>query len=141
MSTDLEKQRLGALAEHLVEATAQRVAQWERTSDDVYSWGAAEGAVTIGSRDRDGEPPYQLGLYTDDGKQVDELASELLADDQPAPWNDPLAELYRVARRSALGADEIIDALIERLRRSADATAAPHRTLLERARTGLSPNE
>jgi catechol 2,3-dioxygenase-like lactoylglutathione lyase family enzyme len=30
-------------------------------------------------------------------------------------WNEPLAVLYRAARRSALNADEVVDALIEAL--------------------------
>jgi hypothetical protein len=137
MSTDLEKQRLLTLAQHLVEATAQRTAHWDVRADDVYFWGAGEGSVTIASRDRDGEPPYELELYTADGSKVDELASELLVGDEPAPWNDALAELYRIARRSALGADEIIDALLERL---ADASG-PQQSLLDRARAGFSATD
>jgi hypothetical protein len=137
MSTELEKQRLITLAQHLVEATAQRTAQWDARADHVYFWGAAEGSVTIASRDRDGEPPYELALYAVDGNKVDELASELLAGDEPAPWNDALAELYRIARRSALGADEIIDALLERL---AEASGQ-HQSLLDRARAGFSASD
>jgi hypothetical protein len=137
MSTDLEKQRLITLAQHLVEATAHRAAHWDVRGDDVYFWGAAEGSVTIASRDGDGEPPYELALYTADGSKVDEAASELLVGDEPAPWNDAFAELYRIARRSALGADEIIDALLERL---AEASG-PHQSLLERARAGFSTTD
>ncbi len=134
MSTDLEKERLSTLAQHLVDATAQRTAHWDVRADDVYFWGVAEGSVTIASRDRDGEPPYELALYTADGSKVDQLESELLVGDEPAPWNDPLAELYRIARRSAFGADEIIDALLGRL----TGASGPHQSLLERARSGLS---
>lgn len=134
MSTDLEKERLSTLAQHLIDATAQRRAQWDVHADDVYRWGVAEGSVTIASRDRDGEPPYELALYTADGSKVDELESELLAGDEPAPWNEALAELYRIARRSAFGAEEIIDALLERLAGAADA----QQSLLERARAGFS---
>jgi len=36
------------------------------------------------------------------GKQVDELSSERLEGDRPAPWKDTLAEVHLVARRSAL---------------------------------------
>jgi hypothetical protein len=134
MSTDLEKERLSTLARHLVDATAQRAAQWDVQSDDVYSWGAPEGSVTIASRDRDGEPPYELALCTTDGSKVDGLESELLVGDEPAPWNDALAELYRIARRRAFGADAILDALLERL----GGASGPHQSLLERARSGLS---
>jgi len=133
MSNDLEKERLATLAQELATTGGQQGAAWERKSDDVYSWDAAEGKVTIASRDRDGEPPYELTVYTSAGDKVDELFSELVENDQPAPWNDALAEVYRVARRSALGADEIIDALIQRLRTArGDSAIGLHRSLLRR---------
>jgi hypothetical protein len=44
-----------------------------------------------------------------------ELTSQLVGDDRPAEWNKPLADLYRAARRSALRADDVIEALIEAL--------------------------
>jgi hypothetical protein len=142
MSTELEKERLMTLAERLAAATAERVAQWQVTADDVYSWGVPEGTVTIASRDRDGEPPYELTLYNTGAEKVDELTSELLAGDEPAPWNEPLAELYRVARRSALGADDVIDALLGRLRGvgSGETSISP-RSLLGRTRAGVPSTE
>jgi hypothetical protein len=115
MSYDHTEQRLTELANRLVAATTGRAAQWQLEGDDVFVWTAAEGSVTVGSRDRDGEPPYELVVYNPARERVDELTSELLTDDQPAPWNDSLVELYRAARRSALRADDIVDALIEAL--------------------------
>ena len=133
MSSDLEKERLGTLAQELGSATAQRAALWERKDDDVYTWSAEEGTVTIATRDHDGEPPYELTVYNAAGEKVDELASELVGDDQPAPWNGTLAELYRVARRSALGADEIVDSLLARLRgEGGDETEGLNWSLLRR---------
>jgi hypothetical protein len=135
MSNDHEKERLTALALGLVSGTIARAARWELKERDLYAWGATEGAVTIASRDRDGEPPYEFALYNGRGERADELTSELLDDDEPAPWNDALAELYRVARRSALGADEIIDALMDRLREGgADDASASQRSFLRRGR-------
>ncbi len=128
MSNDLERERLGTLAQELAPVTTQRAVSWERKDNDVYSWSAEEGTVTIASRDRDGEPPYELTVYNSAGEKVDELGSELVADDEPAPWNRALAELYRVARRSALGADEIIDALVARLRGAGGDEAAESET-------------
>lgn len=142
MSTELEKERLMVLAERLAAATAERTAQWQLTADDVYSWAATEGTVTVASRDRDGEPPFELTLYNAGAEKVDELTSELLAGDEPAPWNEPLAELYRVARRSALGADDVIDALLDRLRSVGRAdTSGSSRSFLGRARAGAAPTE
>jgi hypothetical protein len=141
MSIDLEKERLATLAQRLAAATARRDARWQLSDGDVYVWGAAEGTVTVASRDGDGEPPYELSVHNSGGEKVDELASELLLDDQPAPWNDALVELYRVARRSALGADDIIDALMDRLRGPEDEEASSARTLLRRARAGASARD
>jgi hypothetical protein len=139
MSNDIEKERLATLAQELASATGQRAADWERKDDDLYSWGATEGTVTIASRDSDGEPPYQLTVYTSAGEKVDELASELIGDDQPAPWNEALAELYHVARRSALRADDIIDSLIQRLRvAGGDDAGGVHRSRFRRAGVGVS---
>jgi hypothetical protein len=115
MTTDLEKQRLDVLARRLAAATAARHAQWRFEGDEVFMWGTDEGSVKVASRDRDGEPPYELTIYNPDGEKVDELSSELLAGDEPAPWNEALVELYRVARRSAMRADEIVDALMDAL--------------------------
>jgi hypothetical protein len=142
MSNEYEMNRLATLARQLGAATSQRIVRWEQKDSDLYSWGATEGLVTVASRDRDGEPPYQLTVYTAAGAKVDELMSELLADDQPAPWNEPLAELYRVARRSALGADDIIDALLERLHEAAaDDGSGSARSFLRRARVGTATEE
>jgi hypothetical protein len=118
MTMDHDKERLTILARRLAEATTARRARWTLDDEDVYAWAAKQGTVTIASRDRDKEPPYELSVYNPEREKVDELSSALLDDDQPAPWNDALVELYRAARRSALGADEIIDALIEALPQS-----------------------
>jgi hypothetical protein len=109
--------RLIVLCERLAEATISGDAEWQGEEEDWYLWEHLEGAVAVGARDRDGQPPYELGIMNREGQRVEQLLSALVDDDEPAPWNDPLAELYRVARRSALHADEIIDALIDALER------------------------
>jgi hypothetical protein len=110
MNKDRES-HLTTLGDRLAAATNSGAAQWEVREPDVYAWTAAPGAVTIASRDRDAEPPYELVVFNPGGEKLDELVSELV-DDQPAAWNHTLAELYRAARRSALRADDVIDALI-----------------------------
>ena len=119
MAAEANKERLTELTERLAAATSERAARWQLEGDDVFVWSANDGVVTVGSRDHDGAPPYELVVYNPARERVDELASDLLADDQPAPWNDALADLYRAARRSALRADDIIDALIERVPQAA----------------------
>lgn len=135
-----DKERLTTLAERLAEATAAREVNWE-LDEDVYSWGSAEGSVTVASRDRDDEPPYELVVYSPGREKVDELTSELLDEDRQAPWNDALAELHRAARRSALRADDIIDALIDSLSAPGSADASEGHSFLRRARAGVGGSD
>jgi hypothetical protein len=120
----VEKQDLMTLIRRLATATAARSADWQMRAADVYSWSSVEGSINVGSRDGDGAPPYQLVVYNGRGEAVDELTSELLRNDQPAPWNDDLRELYRSARRNALRADDVIEALIGALPTGQEAPAA-----------------
>ncbi|HET9545850.1 MAG TPA: hypothetical protein VFO88_09750 [Gaiellaceae bacterium] len=107
--------RLIVLCERLAESTRAGAAEWDDEGNDRFLWRHAEGSVRVGARDGDGEPPYELTISNDREVRVEELESALLGDDVPAPWNEPLADLYRTARRSALKADELIDALIAAL--------------------------
>ena len=110
-----ENRRLIVLCERLAAATHAGAAEWTRDTEDTYLWTGGEGAVSIGSRDKDGEPPYELVVVNPNGERLDELTSQLVEEDRPAEWNQPLADLYRAARRSALRADDVIEALIEAL--------------------------
>ena len=107
--------RVIVLCERLAEATLAGDAEWRAEGEDTYVWERQQGVVAIATRDRDGQPPYEVSIFNGAREKVEELASALVDDDQPAPWNGPLAGLYRVARRSALHADEIVDALIAAL--------------------------
>jgi hypothetical protein len=114
MTLRTDHARLIVFCDRLAHATLSGAAEWRGEGDDHYEWERAEGSVAIGARDRDGQPPYELAVFNGGGEKVEELVSALV-DDEPAEWNEPLAELYRVARRSALHADEIIDALMNSL--------------------------
>jgi hypothetical protein len=115
----IEKEQLTTLARRLSAATVTGEVQWEGREPDCYHWASADGSVRVASRDRDGEPPYELAVYDARETKVDELSSELLGD-EPAPWNHALAELYRAARRNALRADQIVDALLGALTTAGD---------------------
>jgi hypothetical protein len=119
MTIRADHARLIVLCERLADATAARATEWRGEGNDHFRWERSEGTVSIGARDRDGQPPYELAIFNSDGERVEELASALVDDERPAEWNEPLAELYRVARRSALHADEIIEALMQTLPRQA----------------------
>ena len=120
MTQTTVEDRVIVLCKRLAEATTSGDVEWRAEEEDWYLWEHSAGAVAIGARDRDGEPPYELRIMNGEGQRVEELLSALVGDDQPAPWNEHLAELYRVARRSALHADEIIDALIAGLQRATE---------------------
>jgi hypothetical protein len=115
MAVETEKGRVVVLCERLVQATRVGYVDWRREDEETFVWQAEQAVVSIGSRDKDGEPPYQLVVANHSGETLEELTSALLENDQPAEWNEPLAVLYRAAHRNALGADEIIEALIESL--------------------------
>jgi hypothetical protein len=127
MAVEAEKGRVVVLCERLVHATRAGRVEWRREDEDTFVWQAEQAVVSIGSRDKDGEPPYQLVVANHQGETLEELTSELLENDQPAEWNEPLANLYRAAHRKSLGADEIIEALIESLptRRGARSAGLP----------------
>jgi hypothetical protein len=115
MAVGTEESRVVVLCERLADATRAGYVEWRREGEDIFVWQAEQAAVSIGSRDKDGEPPYQLLVVNENGETLEELTSELVENDQPAHWNEPLARLYQAALRKALGADEIIEALIESL--------------------------
>jgi ankyrin repeat protein len=115
MAVQTDNLRAVVLCERLVAATRARHAEWRRENQDFFVWQGTQASVSIGSRDKDGQPPYHLLIVNPDGETLDELTSQLVDDDRPAGWNEPLADLYRAARRSALHADDIIEALIDEL--------------------------
>jgi hypothetical protein len=139
MAVETDKGRVVVLCERLADATRAGYVEWRREGDDTFVWQAEQATVSIGSRDKDGEPPYQLLVVNENGVKLEELTSELVENDRPAEWNEPLAVLYRVAVRKALGADEIIEALIESLptrrgARSAASSSLPGRGEPNRSR-------
>jgi hypothetical protein len=115
MAVQVESGRVVVLCERLGDATRAGKAKWRDEGEDTFLWDGKQGSVSVQSRDKDGEPPYQFVVFNENGVKVDQLTSQLLENDQPAEWNEPLAALYRSARRSALNADEVIDALIQAL--------------------------
>lgn len=112
MSTAADNERLILLCERLVEATPAGAARWRAEGDEAYVWERDEGSVAVASRDHDGRLGYEVVVLNPHGERVDELVSD--PGDATAAAAT-LAELHRVARRSALHADEIVEALIDAL--------------------------
>jgi hypothetical protein len=107
--------RLVELCERMAAATTARQLEWEAEEETGFVCRRRSGSVVIRSRDRDGEPPYELLIYDSKGTKVESLLSEWMTDAEPAFWNFAVAELYRAARRQALGVDKILDDLFAEL--------------------------
>ena len=101
--------RLVELCERLAAATVLGQVDWTAEDDTAFICKRRAGAVAIRSRDRDGDPPYELSIYGPRGATVETLLSEWTVDEEPAFWNTGLSDLYRTARRQALGVDRILD--------------------------------
>jgi hypothetical protein len=108
-------ERLIELTERLKAATDAGKLEWIAEEDTTFLWTGTAGAVAVRSRDGDGEEPYQLDIYGAERQKVETLGSEWAPDEQPAPWNDAVARLYRTARRQALGVDRILEDLLGEL--------------------------
>jgi|Tabmets5t2r1_1033131.scaffolds.fasta_scaffold72936_1 hypothetical protein len=107
--------RLVELCERLGGATLTGQVEWAAEEDTAFICKRQSGAVAIRSRDRDGEPPYELAIYAPKGAKVEALLSEWTNEEEPAFWNKALSDLYRAARRQALGVDKILDDLFAEL--------------------------
>lgn len=108
-------QRLVELSKRLQVATDAGQLEWTAEDDTTFLWTGSSGAVSVRSRDGDGEEPFELDVFSAARQKVETLTSEWRADEQPAPWNDPLTRLYRAARRQGLGVDRILADLLAEL--------------------------
>ena len=109
-------ERLVELSRRLSAATDVGQLEWTADEDTAFCWTGARGAiVSVRSRDRDGEEPFELDVFSAATQKVETIGSEWTVDEQPAPWNDAVARLYRAARRRALGVDTILEDLLAQL--------------------------
>lgn len=118
-------ERLVELSGRLKTATDAGHLEWMAEEDTAFLWTGASGAVGVRSRDGDGEEPYMLDVFSAAHQKVETLGSEWTADEQPAPWNEAVARLYRAARRQALGVDRILEDLLAELPGVSDEAVSP----------------
>ena len=117
-------ERLVELSKRLRVATDAGQIDWTADDDMTFLWTGSSGAVSVRSRDGDGEEPFELDVFGATHQKVETLTSEWTQDEQPAPWNDALARLYRAARRRALGVERILDDLLAELPRAREEAAS-----------------
>ena len=117
-------ERLVELSRRLRAATDEGQVEWTAEDDTTFLWSGSSGAISVRSRDGDGEEPFELDVFSATRQKVETLGSEWTADERPAPWNDALTGLYRSARRRALGVDRILEDLLGELPRVRDEAAS-----------------
>lgn len=120
-------ERLVELSRRLSAATDAGQVEWTAEDDTSFLWSGSRGAVSVRSRDGDGEEPFEIDVYSAGKQKVETIGSEWTNDEQPAPWNDAVARLYRAARRQALGVDRILEDLLSELPRVSDEAATSAR--------------
>lgn len=113
-------ERLVELSKRLRAATDEGQLEWTAEDDTSFVWTGSNGAVSVRSRDGDGEEPFELDVFSPTRQKVETLGSEWTEDERPAPWNEALTRLYRAARRKALGVDRILEDLLGELPRLRD---------------------
>jgi hypothetical protein len=117
-------ERLVELSRRLSVATDAGQIDWTAEDDTTFLWTGSRGAVSVRSRDGDGEEPFELDVFSAAKQKVETLGSEWTEDERPAPWNDAIARLYRAARRQALGVDRILEDLLGELPRVREEAAS-----------------
>lgn len=117
-------ERLVELSKRLRAATDEGRIEWTAEDDTSFLWNGSSGAISVRSRDGDGEEPFELDVFSSAKQKVETLGSEWTEDEQPAPWNEALTRLYRAARRKALGVDRILDDLLAELPTAHDDAAS-----------------
>ena len=68
--------------------------------------------IRVASQDGDGQPPYELSLLDQRGRNLESLKTVSRARvvrEGVGEMNDELAKLYRLAKRGALGVDSALD--------------------------------
>ena len=117
-------ERLVELSKRLRAATDEGRIEWTAEDDTSFLWNGSSGAISVRSRDGDGEEPFELDVFSSAKQKVETLGSEWTEDEQPAPWNEALTRLYRAARRKALGVDRILVDLLAELPTAHDDAAS-----------------
>ena len=103
--------RLLELAYTLLARSKSGAIKWVAAEGtDAFVYSGSKAAVVVRTQDRDGQAPYLMTLYDGAGSAV-EGASSTDNDE----WHFVLADLYQLARRSALSIDEVLDSLLSDL--------------------------
>ena len=107
----MAKERLSEIVKLLIENSKAGIIRWEKTS----SKGNFQTSFSKYSMVIEGPPSGPtLMVYDEEGDVVEDLSS---TDAYVANITDEIRELYELARRNALGADQALDEILNILRR------------------------
>lgn len=122
MNPDPAQEALTALAADLVERTKAGTVKWTGDSRLVsFSLVTRKGSIVISSRDNDGQAPFDLSVLNAKGTAIQWLSSEWwrlepqIPETEPAPWNETLETLYRLARANAVDLEGVIGGILEEI--------------------------
>jgi hypothetical protein len=110
--------KLWQFVEKLAEKTINGGLQWERTPDDgMYQASFPKYTVRLFLRHRNEEPDYIVAILDEEGQIIEE-ASDVQITNSNNLGRQPfelMAEMYKAARRRAMGVDSALDELISSL--------------------------
>ena len=115
---DPATEALESFASKLLAHTEAQKVPWRALPDvDGFYFSGTAGSVAIRSRDGDGRLPFVLDIAGPDNGVVDSLETDWYSVEndefeRPMSWNAILERLYHLARRTALGLDELTASLL-----------------------------
>jgi hypothetical protein len=111
-----DEERMVRILERLIDRSEEGRYEWLQDEDipDTAFWASlGDWHVRIMSVDSDGEHPFRMSIFgteEDSGPEVSFLESRLPPEsDDDRQLNRNLAQLYRLGRRAAIGADKALD--------------------------------
>lgn len=116
----MEKQK--KLVERLLDKTKQGKLEWRETVDtNRFRLSFSDSGLEIYSKGRQGqfEDDYIISMINAEGSVVDAFSdvdlnqSEVVAPD--VSWYSKMMELHSLAKRRALGSDEVLDTILNEL--------------------------
>lgn len=112
----MEKQK--KLVRLLIDNTSSGKLDWQTTfSDEMFHVSLKNKSVGIEeARNRNGASLYRISLMNEAGEVVETFSDEDLDDPESAgSWFGAMGELYNTARRTARGAEKLLNEIIDEL--------------------------
>jgi hypothetical protein len=100
----------------MVKSKAGELAWKPRSNENSFVVSLSKGGVIISKDIEDYETVYTISVVNSNGVTVDTFTDVDLTVEEALPvWNDRLAALFEMARRTALKSDEVLDGVLKEL--------------------------